>query len=31
MQEVITLLVFAVFTALYFKEPLSWMQGGVSS
>ena len=27
MQEVITLLVFAVFTALYFKEPLGWMQG----
>ena len=27
MQEVITLLVFAVFTALYFKEPLSWTQG----
>ena len=27
MQEVITLLVFAVFTALYFKEPLGWTQG----
>lgn len=28
MQEVITLVVFAGFTALYFNEPLSWMQGG---
>ncbi|MGH6736155.1 MAG: DMT family protein [Methyloceanibacter sp.] len=27
MQEVITLLVFAVFTAVYFNEPLSWTQG----
>jgi len=27
MQEVITLIVFAGFTALYFNEPLSWMQG----
>ncbi len=27
MQEVITLVVFAGFTALYFNEPLSWMQG----
>jgi uncharacterized protein len=26
-QEVITLVVFAGFTALYFNEPLSWMQG----
>jgi uncharacterized protein len=27
MQEVITLIVFAGFTAVYFKEPLSWTQG----
>jgi uncharacterized protein (DUF486 family) len=27
MQEVITLIVFAGFTALYFNEPLSWTQG----
>jgi uncharacterized protein (DUF486 family) len=27
MQEVIRLVVFAGFTALYFNEPLSWMQG----
>jgi uncharacterized protein len=27
MQEVITLVVFAGFTALYFNEPLSRMQG----
>ena len=27
MQEVITLIVFAGFTAMYFNEPLSWMQG----
>ena len=27
LQEVITLIVFAGFTALYFNEPLSWMQG----
>lgn len=27
MQEVITLVVFAGFTALYFNEPLSWVQG----
>ena len=27
MQEVITLIVFALFTWLYFDEPLSWMQG----
>jgi uncharacterized protein (DUF486 family) len=26
-QEVITLIVFAGFTALYFNEPLSWTQG----
>jgi uncharacterized protein (DUF486 family) len=26
-QEVITLIVFAGFTALYFNEPLSWVQG----
>jgi len=26
-QEVVTLVVFAGFTALYFDEPLSWMQG----
>jgi uncharacterized protein len=28
MQEVITLLVFAGFTAVYFNQPLTWMQGG---
>jgi uncharacterized protein (DUF486 family) len=27
LQEVITLIVFAGFTALYFNEPLSWAQG----
>jgi uncharacterized protein (DUF486 family) len=27
MQEVITLIVFAGFTAVYFKEPLSLVQG----
>jgi Putative member of DMT superfamily (DUF486) len=27
MQEVITLIVFAAFTAVYFKEPLSFVQG----
>jgi uncharacterized protein (DUF486 family) len=27
-QEVITLIVFAGFTAVYFNEPLSWMQAG---
>lgn len=27
MQEVITLIVFAGFTAIYFKEPLGMMQG----
>jgi uncharacterized protein (DUF486 family) len=27
-QEVVTLIVFAGFTALYFDEPLSWMQCG---
>jgi uncharacterized protein (DUF486 family) len=27
MQEVITLIVFAGFTAVYFKEPLSFVQG----
>ncbi len=27
-QEVITLVVFAGFAAVYFNEPLSWMQGG---
>jgi hypothetical protein len=27
LQEVITLIVFAGFTALYFNEPLSWVQG----
>lgn len=27
MQEVITLIVFAGFTAVYFNQPLSWMQG----
>ena len=27
MQEVITLLVFAGFTAVYFNQPLTWMQG----
>lgn len=26
-QQVITLVVFAVFTALYFNEPLGWTQG----
>ena len=26
-QEVITLAVFAVFTAIYFNEPLNWTQG----
>jgi uncharacterized protein (DUF486 family) len=26
-QEVVTLIVFAGFTALYFNEPLSWTQG----
>ena len=28
MQEVITLLVFAVFSIVYLKEPLTWAQGG---
>ena len=28
MQEVITLLVFAVFAIVYLKEPLTWTQGG---
>jgi uncharacterized protein (DUF486 family) len=28
MQEVITLLVFAVFSIVYLKEPLTWGQGG---
>jgi uncharacterized protein (DUF486 family) len=28
LQEVITLVVFAGFTAFYFQEPLSWMQVG---
>jgi len=28
LQEVITLIVFAGFTAVYFNQPLSWMQGG---
>src|SRR4029078_1833598 len=27
MQEVITLIVFAGFTAIYFNQPLNWMQG----
>ena len=27
-QEVITLVVFAGFTAVYFNQPLSWMQAG---
>lgn len=27
-QEVVTLIVFAGFTALYFNEPLSWTQAG---
>jgi len=27
MQEVITLIVFALFTWIYFDEPLSWTQG----
>lgn len=27
MQEVITLVVFAGFTAIYFSQPLNWMQG----
>jgi uncharacterized protein (DUF486 family) len=27
-QEVITLIVFGGFTAVYFNEPLSWMQAG---
>jgi uncharacterized protein len=27
LQEVITLIVFAGFTAIYFNEPLSWTQG----
>jgi uncharacterized protein (DUF486 family) len=27
MQEVITLLVFAAFSYLYLKEPLTWSQG----
>jgi uncharacterized protein (DUF486 family) len=26
-QEVITLVVFAVFTAIYFNQPLGWLQG----
>jgi uncharacterized protein (DUF486 family) len=28
MQEVITLLVFAVFSVVYLKDPLTWSQGG---
>src|ERR1700686_2389212 len=28
MQEVITMIVFAVFSIVYLKEPLTWTQGG---